>query len=89
MRKLQNGAKEQKCLKYTGIIQFRDRDYFPISMCLSHTSFPGLQSLWLSDLYLVSIEITCIKKIAHGQCRGLAREHDVSSSPDGPVYDIE
>jgi hypothetical protein len=89
MRKLQNGAKEQKCLMYTGIIQFCESDYFPICVCLSHTSFPGVQILWLIDLYLVSIEIKCSKKIAHGQCRGLTREHDVSSSPDGPVCDIE
>ena len=29
MRILQNGAKEQKWLMYTGIIQFIDSDYFP------------------------------------------------------------
>jgi hypothetical protein len=74
---------------FTGIIQFSEGDYFPICVCLSHTSFPRLQGLWLSDLYIVSIEIKCIKKIAHGQYRGLEREHDVSSSPDGPVYNIE
>jgi hypothetical protein len=41
------------------------------------------------DLYLVSKEIKCNKKIAYGQCRGLAGEIDVSSSLEEPVHNIE
>ena len=54
MRKLQNGAKEQQCLMYTGKIQFCDSHYFPFCVCPSHTSFPRLQGLWLSDWFILS-----------------------------------